>query len=63
MDAFLETYKLQRNIQSEQINIKQRNWIGNQTPPPKMRPGPDYFPEEVYQMLKEEIMSTLLKML
>lgn len=25
MDAFLETYKLQRNIQSEQINIKQRN--------------------------------------
>ena len=67
MDKFLETYtlpklkqeeieNLNRHITSEEIEIVIKNLPKNQSP------GPDGFPGEFYQTLKEELTSILLKL-
>ena len=66
MDKFLEKYKLPR-LNQEEIENMNRQIISNEIEtvinslPTNKNPGPDGFTGEFYQIFREEITPTLLK--
>ena len=67
MDAFLETYKLPKLKQEEidflnrPINYEEIEAVIKNLPKNKS-PGPDRYPGEFYQTLKEEMIPILLRL-
>ena len=67
MDRFLEKFNLPR-LNQEEIEIMNNPITSTETEamiknlPKNKSPGPDGFPEEFYQTLREELMSILLKL-
>ena len=67
MDRFLEKFNLPR-LNQEEIEIMNNPVTSTEIEaviknlPKNKSPGPDGFPEEFYQTLREELMSILLKL-
>ena len=67
MDTFLESHKLPKLEQEEIENLsrtitREENEAVIKNLPRHKRPGPDGFPGEFYQMIKEETKPILLKL-